>query len=135
EHKPEYAERTRRLIRSHGLDAFVDVRDAPLVYMDTPHGKFQWYEFDVQTLNLSVELLVVDGPPGDTSHHARYPTLPLTTSKLASTATVVLDDMDRRDERETVEFWLEEHPSLTREDSPNSEIAVLSFSSDNSGSN
>lgn len=129
DHKAEYAERTRQLVKAHGLDPFVDVLDAPLVEVSTSRGNSRWYDLELESIKQRIDLLVVDGPPGDTAQHARYPALPLTVSKLAPSATVVLDDMDRRDERETVEFWLEEHPSLTRKDTPNSEIAVLSFDS------
>src|SRR5699024_3960159 len=129
DNKAEYAERTRQLVKAHGLDPFVDVLDAPLVEVSTSRGNSRWYDLELESIKQRIDLLVVDGPPGDTAHHARYPALPLTVSKLAPSATVVLDDMDRREERETVEVWFDDHPSLTRNDAPHAELAVLSFGS------
>ena len=52
-----------------------------------------------------IDLLVVDGPPAFAAGHgmSRYPALPVLRERLASGATVVLDDIERPGEQEVVE--------------------------------
>lgn len=128
DHLPQYAERTRSMIHSHGLDAFVEVRDAPLVPRSTPRGEYMWYDFDPASLNEPVDVLVVDGPPGDTGPHARYPALPIFEDCLAKEARILMDDVDRRDEQEVLDVWLSQDPRVKRLQSPGAGMELLSFS-------
>ncbi|WP_454167394.1 class I SAM-dependent methyltransferase [Microbacterium lacticum] len=114
DHLPEYADRTRAMIHAHGLDDFADVRLSPLVPRATPRGEFLWYDFDADSLAGPIEVLLVDGPPGDTGPHARYPALPVLVDHLAVGAHVLMDDVNRRDEREVLDIWLSEVPGLSR---------------------
>ncbi|MCH6231721.1 class I SAM-dependent methyltransferase [Microbacterium sp. CFH 31415] len=125
EHLPEYAQKTRALISAHRLTDFVDVRLAPLSPLQTPRGEFSWYSFDSAELTEPIDVLLVDGPPGTTGPHARYPALPLLVDRLAPGALIVADDVDRRDESEILEYWLEEVPRLRRVESPGLGIEVL----------
>lgn len=127
EHLPEYAEKTRALVSAHGVSDFVEVRLAPLTQVQTPKGEFSWYSFDPAELQQPIDVLLVDGPPGTTGPHARYPALPVLMEHLAPDAVIVADDVDRRDEMEIIEFWLEDEPRLRRADSPGRGIEVLEF--------
>lgn len=60
-----------------------------------------------------VDLLLVDGPPGRTSKHARYPAVPALRDRLRPGATFMLDDCHRREEKETLHRWLAEVPGLS----------------------
>lgn len=113
EHEVEYLEKTKALLLEHGLLAYVDLRHAPLVDTATPRGDFSWYDIAADDVE-EIDLLLVDGPPGATGPHARYPALPVLGDKLAPGATVIVDDVSRRDEQEMVEYWLEERPRLRR---------------------
>lgn len=130
EHHPEYARRTREVIRAHDLVEFAEVRDAQLITHNTPRGDFNWYDFDPSSLHRRVDLLLVDGPPGDTGPHARYPALQNFVKYFEPGARVVLDDMHRPDEQKTLEFWLEETPQLRLGDPLGPEIAMLTFAPD-----
>jgi hypothetical protein len=54
-----------------------------------------------------IDLLLVDGPPAYAAGHAlaRYPALPVLGDRLASGATVVLDDAERPGEQEVLRRW------------------------------
>lgn len=113
EHEAEYLEKTRTLLADHGLLEYVDLRHAPLVDIATLRGTFTWYEIAADDID-QIDLLLVDGPPGTTGPHARYPAVPVLGDKLAPGATVIVDDVSRKDEQEMVEYWLEERPRLRR---------------------
>lgn len=111
EHSEEYTQKTRLLLERHGLSDWAEVRHAPLVPTDTPRGTFSWYSLEPSTLS-GIGLLLVDGPPGATGPHARYPALPVLAGSLAADATIVLDDADRSDEREIITYWCSEDNRL-----------------------
>lgn len=127
EHLPEYAERTRAVIDRHGLSDWVDVRVAPLRPTETPRGSFQWYGVDPADFD-PIDLLIVDGPPGTTGPHARYPALPLLADRLAPGATIVADDIERRNEAEMLTFWLDGDPRLSRNAQVGRRVEVLTRS-------
>jgi predicted O-methyltransferase YrrM len=107
EHEPVYAARTRQLIAEHGLEAFADVIDAPLVSSRTGNAELRWYDLSKAALPSSIDLLVVDGPPDTSGPQARYPALPLLKDRLVPGALVVLDDGARADERAIARRWTE----------------------------
>jgi hypothetical protein len=53
-------------------------------------------------------LVVVDGPPGATNLHARYPAMPIMLQYLASQQLdFLMDDYIRKEEKEIVDLWTE----------------------------
>lgn len=125
EHLPEYAEKTRAIVAAHGLNDYVEVRNAPLVPLETSRGEFAWYSVDPELFTEPIDVLLVDGPPGTTGRHARYPAVSVFADRLAPGAIIVADDVDRRDEREMLEYWLEEEPRLRRVESPGPGVEML----------
>jgi len=105
EHEPVYAARTRQLIAEHGLEAFAEVIDAPLVSQPIGDARMRWYDISKAVLPAAIDLLVVDGPPDTSGPQARYPALPLLKDRLAPDALVVLDDGAREDERAIAKRW------------------------------
>jgi predicted O-methyltransferase YrrM len=126
DHDPEFAQRTRTMLRTHGLDAVADVRDAALLPVTIGDAGFDWYDLTALSDVDSIDLLLVDGPPGSTGPLSRYPALPLLRARLAPGATVVLDDTSRADERETLRRWLAEDASMVAEPVTAGQHAVLS---------
>ncbi|MEU7901936.1 class I SAM-dependent methyltransferase [Actinoplanes sp. NPDC049118] len=128
DHDPDYARQTRALVAAHGLDAVVEVREAPLRELTIEGKTHQWY--DVKALDdvTDVDLLLVDGPPAAVGPDARYPALSVLEKRLAATATVVLDDANRQDERDAVLRWTRDVPGLTEEQRLLGRHAVLSYS-------
>ena len=125
EHLEEYAEKTRAVLDAHGLSEWAEVRVCPLVDVSTPRGEYPWYDLDLDSIPRKIDILLVDGPPGSTGNHARYPALPRLRPVLAEQCLVVADDTDRRDEREVLAFWKEEWPELTQLGSPGRGVNVF----------
>lgn len=125
EHSAEYAEKTRSVIESHGLTDWAEVVLSPLVSTPTPRGDFDWYDIEDSALPAEFDLLLVDGPPGATGPHARYPAGPILFPRVKAGGKIVLDDADRPDERETMEFWMGEGIVQSRKIAPDRGVAVL----------
>jgi predicted O-methyltransferase YrrM len=130
DHLESYAGRTRAAIDLHGLSASVEVRYAQLHDLHLGDEWFQWYDLNVLSDLHDIDFVFVDGPPGSTGRGARYPALPALIEKLADGALLVLDDIDRNDERQIVERWLKETPGLTHEVALVGNQAVLRYHTD-----
>jgi len=104
EHDPKYAAISQSLIASHGLEALATIVHAPLKGFEIEGQQRLWYDTDCLTLAEPIDLLVIDGPPGN----LRYPALPLLYKHLRNTATIILDDGRREDERRVVATWEKE---------------------------
>jgi Methyltransferase domain len=106
EHDLAYAEATRALVADHGVGHLVDVRHAPLTTTSLSDHSGPWYDpAALQDLH-NIGLAFVDGPPGDVGPQARYPMVPLLADRLASPCAILLDDMNRSDERVVAERWV-----------------------------
>ena len=106
EHDPIYAEHTRNLLRQHDLEGFAEVIHAPLKNLSLPGWSGQWYDTASIPENLSIDLLVVDGPPWFSADLARYPAYPVLQQQFASGAAIILDDASRESEKIIIEKWL-----------------------------
>lgn len=100
------------LLQEEGLSS-VEVRHAPLEPVQVSGREQPWYATSALTGVAEIDLLLVDGPPGRTSKHARYPALPALLDRLRPGATVMLDDCHRREEKQTLRRWLAEVPGLS----------------------
>ena len=116
EHDPVYAKKTRQLLLEHGLEAWADVIDAPLVADPT---STPWYDESMfPDAMRDIGLLVVDGPPDDVGRLARYPALPRLLSRMDGHFTVIVDDAARPDETERVARWTQEIRGTTSSTAP-----------------
>ncbi|GAB3926819.1 hypothetical protein GCM10011575_08500 [Microlunatus endophyticus] len=111
ENSAEWVEAVTTMVRREGLDN-VEVRHAPIEQTPVGAELRPWYAVEAIADLTGIDLLLVDGPVGKTHPLARYPAVPLLRSKLSDGATVLLDDYNRRQERETVNRWLVEYPEL-----------------------
>lgn len=114
EHEPEYAQKTREMIKEAKLSDYVTVIDAPIEEVDV-NGEFRlWFgSSSLKKIPDKVDVIFVDSPPGGLQSESRYPALPLLHKKLSGRATIILDDYDREDEKEIVEKWLNSYPEFT----------------------
>ncbi len=114
ENGEEYAVKTRESISQYQIEQFSDVIYAPLE-SDHINGKeYQWYALN-DVPDKTIDMLVIDGPPGFIQKHSRYPALPKLYERLADGCTIFLDDAARDDERQLVQMWLDEFPALSHE--------------------
>jgi predicted O-methyltransferase YrrM len=105
EDDPTFADEARSLIWTHGLEEVARVVHAPLVPYNLDGEKLSWYERSAWSPIETIDLLIIDGPSGETSRRARFPAIPLIGDRLSTHSIVILDDAHRRDERETLRRW------------------------------
>ena len=106
EHDAKYAQRTREMLRLHGLDDLAMVVTAPITSCDVAGQTFQWYTPAYEPLlSQPIEMLVVDGPPGSIGPRSRYPAVPILKPHLAEQCWILMDDGARRYERDVARTW------------------------------
>ena len=111
ENGEEYAEKTRQQLEAFGLEDYAQVIHAPLVKVTLSGNEYDWYDLDALP-DVSIDMLVIDGPSGFIQKNSRYPALPLLFDKFSDQARVFLDDAARDDEKELVEQWQAEYPDI-----------------------
>ncbi|MBI4781801.1 MAG: class I SAM-dependent methyltransferase [Oscillatoriophycideae cyanobacterium NC_groundwater_1537_Pr4_S-0.65um_50_18] len=113
EHEAQFADASREQVGRHGLQNIAKVIHAPLVPVTIADQTWQWYDIAPhQAILHPIDLLIIDGPPGDLQHQSRYPALPQLFDALSADAMVVLDDGDRADEQAIVARWQQEFPGI-----------------------
>ena len=95
DHSEEFGNQTRDMLASHGVRG-VDIR---IHELESYAGKYKWYARSTFKSLAKIDLLVIDGPPSSTNADARYPALEHLIPLLSAKATIVLDDVDREEER------------------------------------
>ena len=105
DHDESWINKTRDRLRDLRLDEFVDLRLAELEPTTGIDGAVATYSsaiVDSALANRSVDLCLIDGPPGD---NGRVAVLPLVANRLAAGATIILDDAARPREQRAVDDW------------------------------
>jgi predicted O-methyltransferase YrrM len=108
EHEPAWARVVRSLLEADGLSEAVRLVEAPLEPHPHALDGAPWYAASaLDVLPDHIDLLLVDGPPGNEEglERSRYPALPALGERLAPGAVVMLDDAGRPGEREILERW------------------------------
>lgn len=105
EHLPEWRDRVEDEVRRYALPR-TRVVLAPL----GPGDGFDWYALP-RLAPASLGLVACDGPPGST-RGGRFGALPALRPALAPGCILVVDDMHRAPEQETVRRWLDEFPLI-----------------------
>lgn len=115
EHQRKYFDETCESLRQAGVSEFVEMNYAPLRNCSPSNGEsFLYYACEERIAELShllrgrrARILVfVDGPPGATGKHARYPALPITLQHFSGhEIDVLMDDHDREDEKAIAKRW------------------------------
>jgi predicted O-methyltransferase YrrM len=111
EHDPAYAAATQATITAHGLGDIARVVEAPLAPVQLTGGTWQWYNRSALPSE-TIDVVVVDGPPGKLQALSRYPAVPLLADRLRPGSVIILDDGRRADERAIVERWRKDQPGL-----------------------
>ncbi len=115
DHEEDYAKKSQRLLREHGLEKIASVRVAPLTDVQIPAGSWRWYDTAFLNDVGEIDLVFVDGPPDRSHFLARYPALPLLIRNLSKNAVIVVDDAFSPAEKEMVKRWCKEFPDFTAE--------------------
>jgi Methyltransferase domain len=115
EHDAKYAAISQSLISFHGLEDIATIVYAPLKGFESNDQRWLWYNTDRLKIDQPIDLLVVDGPPGNIQKLSRYPALPLLYRHLNNKSTIILDDGHREDEKKIVALWEKEFSHISSE--------------------
>lgn len=106
EHDEKFALRTRNLLATFGCSARAEVRMAPLTSQTVEGDRRVWYDAGaVKSINGPIDILLVDGPPGNLDSYIRYPAVPLLDREFAEECVIFLDDGYRDDEARIAHRW------------------------------
>jgi predicted O-methyltransferase YrrM len=115
DHDLNYSEQTRTTVTDHALDHLTEIIHAPLTKLALDRGEWDWYDTARMGQDSKIDLLVIDGPPGQIQKISRYPALPVLHEQLADNAVILLDDAARTDESSIVDMWTQEFPEFEYE--------------------
>ncbi len=108
----EWAIEMRRQIRLCELEQFVKIIEAPIVPVLSKYSfkkQVTWYDADClhSLLNNSTkfDLVIIDGPVGNSTPFARYSAVPFLQQKLSGNFIIFLDDADRFEEEQILQEW------------------------------
>jgi hypothetical protein len=112
EHDEIWADFLEEQLARENLRHFVSVIRAPLVPFNSnwPDEELTWYQQEQLTLSMTahpIDLLLIDGPPAYQANrtHARYPAVPFFAPLFAEDYAIILDDIDRKGERDIMKLW------------------------------
>jgi|SRR5690625_2278565 len=109
EHLEKYASVNRKRLENGNLDSVATIIETPLREWILNENKQLWYDFEPAAhLKRSIDMLIVDGPPGNTGPLARYPAVPILREWISPGGVIVLDDTNRDDEQEIAKQWINE---------------------------
>ena len=94
-------------IEDHNLNNYAQVISAPLVQHSNKN--FQWYDINKISNVQDIDMLIIDGPPANSSKNARYPAIPLMIEKLKKGSIIILDDANRKYEKQILNLWKKEY--------------------------
>jgi len=115
DHEVNFCEKSRAMIKAHQLDNIAEVAHAPLQKVQLNAGNWDWYDTARIDPDIKIDLLVIDGPPGQIQDISRYPALPLLHEYFSDDIVVLLDDAARTDEQSIIAMWTREFPDFEYE--------------------
>lgn len=121
EHHEGYAAISRKLLKAHRLEQYVEVIYAPLKPYSIDGVEYLWYDISVIEHVSQIDLLVIDGPPANVGPLARFPAVPLLGERLKKNGAVIMDDGIRSDEIKIAELWQSAAYDLQQAHSPSTE--------------
>jgi len=79
----------------------------------TEYDNKYWYDLKtvkeaINSLDVVIDLVVVDGPSTGLSKYSRYPAIPMIKNKLSKNVSIFLDDIRRKGEKEILVKWNKE---------------------------
>lgn len=106
----------RYLALEHIDQYLIDVRSAAGLEEEVhlthlkDYGTYHWYDIEGMP-RLDISLLLVDGPPRNTPG-GRYGALPILMDQMRDDCVVILDDVERPEERWVLKQWKRDYPEV-----------------------
>ena len=112
DHSEHYGAQTISELNRNGLQTWVDLRVGALEPWNEAHlnpkessNLSLWYPKSILQDIENVDLIWVDGPPGNICPYSRYPALPSLSTQLSENIEVWMDDTIRQVEKDICEDW------------------------------
>lgn len=112
DHSEHYSAQTVTELKRSCLQRWVDIRVGALELWDEEHLNPEggskpplWYPRSILQDIESIDLIWVDGPPGNICPYSRYPALPSLSTQLSENIEVWMDDTIRQVEKDICEDW------------------------------
>ena len=125
DHDVNFCEKSRTMITAHQLGKVAEVVHAPLQEVRLNAGSWDWYDTACIAPDIKIDLLVIDGPPGQIQAISRYPALPLLQAYFSDEVVILLDDAARADEQSIIAMWTREFPGFECEYIPAEKGAAI----------
>jgi len=125
DHDVNFCEKSRAIITAHQLGNIAEVAHAPLKEVQLDTGSWDWYDTARIDPDIKIDLLVIDGPPGQIQELSRYPALPLLHAYFSDETVILLDDAARADEQSIIKMWTREFPDFEYEYNPAEKGAAI----------
>jgi predicted O-methyltransferase YrrM len=109
DHSNEFGGQTRQLLKDHKVTG-AEIR---INELEQYSQGYQWYASSSLKGIKNIDLLVIDGPPSAINPYARFPALEHLLPLLSKSATIILDDADREDEKKLAEAFAAALPTHT----------------------
>lgn len=116
EHNPDYYRLMLNQLKLHGLEQHVSLIHAPLKSYELDGKSWLWYDLEKVDKDIKFDLVIIDGPPGNTQDMARYPALPLLINRLNPQALLIFDDAKRPAEKQIISIWIKEFPNWQKKE-------------------
>ena len=113
DHDAHFADQTRSALRDHGVDAYVELRKAPLIVQEIAGMRRRWYDVSAVADVQDIDLLVIDGPPEQSEVNARAAAFSVLGDKLSPGAVIIVDDAGRPSEKQAVDTFVASHPDAS----------------------
>lgn len=110
----KFLEETKNRLLAEGLITGKEIQliHAPIKNIKINQVIYKWYDFSNAKINEKIDLLIVDGPPGNLGKNIRYPAFHFFKEKMSENYSILLDDYNRPDEKEIVKLWESEESKL-----------------------
>lgn len=108
DHDAGWCELITRRVGEEGLSDLVTVTHAPLEDLELAGQRYRWYSRDAIERAIQsrpIDILLVDGPPGQTCRRARYPAIPVLGASISPSTVIFVDDAERADEQSIIRDW------------------------------
>jgi len=105
EHLRKYCDISNQLIKDYDLQDWIDLLQSPIKNYNINNESYQWYDLSLNKSVKKIDLLIVDGPPGNLNKKSRYPAVPILLNYLKKGSIVLLDDGYRTEESQIAEEW------------------------------
>ncbi|MFA7615949.1 MAG: class I SAM-dependent methyltransferase [Weeksellaceae bacterium] len=112
DNNPDWILFLKEILKNQNLEEYVNFVTAPLADVPSQYGwkeQKTWFNTEVLDNELkqinNVDMIIVDGPEGDSTSFARYSAVPYLKNKLNNSFSVFLDDAHRKHEIEITNQW------------------------------